>query len=168
MSRAEPGWRRQRVTHPKHVRARAVKALEAGVPWRTVAKRYKVATGTLTRWRRAFGRKDKPARWNVVYTRAQKDRAIRRVRRGATIERVARDLGCDRRTLGAWLAGDRLGDVAQRNYSEQFRLYALKLMRKIRINEAAKKLNISEATLRSWRRKLGKPIHHCPHCRHYR
>lgn len=161
--------KRRTLTVPESTRRKAVRELEAGKAWRRVAKKYGVKTGTLTRWRRQYGDPDKPTRWTNTHTTEDKLRAVARVHKGESLYTVTRDIGCGYATLRAWLRGDRLGEVGEQYFSLAFkRRVVARLAAGEPITRLAARLRISDTTLRSWRRQYAKPLHDCPHCRHYK
>lgn len=160
-------WARREMLATEAEKRRAVRALEAGETWRSVARRFNVKTGTLTRWRREYGTKaTKPTK---RFGTAQKMKAVALVGKGIAKTRVAREVGVSVASLSAWCRGDQLGEVASQYHGEEFKRRAV---RRLNAGESimrlAEELGVTDVTLRSWRRRLSPARRHtCEHCRHY-
>jgi len=156
--------KRRKVGHSVAVRKRAVRMLERGKPWREVGARFKVSTGVLTRWRRQYGKT--PTHHTKVHGVAVKLKAIERMRSGVPLAKVAKEVGCGLRTLRAWLAGDRLSGPDEQYFSTAYKRAAVgALVKGAPMMQLAAKLEISDVTLRSWRRQYAKRAHNCPSCK---
>lgn len=135
---------------------RAVRAIENGESWRSVASRYEVATGTLTRWRRRYGDRCKPTNWTVSHSAETKQRAVRRVRRGENLTEVAKSVGCHPDTLRKWLRGLQLRDPTQYRFPRAFKLKAVRMLKRgWPITALARELKVSGTSLRAWHTQFG-------------
>lgn len=105
---------------------RAVRAVESGQTWRSVADAWRISTGLLSRWRRKYGKK--PTHPSVVR------------------------------------------DAREQYHSIKFKRQAVRelLVNRVPLMTLAKRLKVSDTTLRLWRRTYGKRRHRaCPCCRCY-
>jgi len=138
----------------------AVRRLERGENWREVAHRFDVTTGTLSRWREQYGdKKAKPTTHTKVHSTSLKLRAVTHLKRGDSLETVARRFKVHTETLRKWRRGLQLGDPSEQNFSRKFKLRAVAMLKAgWPITELAEKLRVSDQSLRTWRTVYGRYV----------